>query len=67
MTPFTLGIIAHFYNFLTGNVFLLRTARQISKTHIYHVILRGNEKKNVFLDSEDKARFIDGVFETKRM
>lgn len=42
-----------------------RTARQISKTHIYHVMLRGNEKKNIFLDAEDKARFIDTVYRKK--
>ena len=42
-----------------------RTARQISKTHIYHVMLRGNEKKNIFSDDEDKARFIDTVYHKK--
>lgn len=39
-----------------------RTARQISKTHIYHVMLRGNEKKNIFLDAEDKNKFIDTIY-----
>ncbi|NLY44336.1 MAG: transposase [Clostridiaceae bacterium] len=42
-----------------------RTARQISKTHIYHVMLRGNEKKNIFPDEKDKARFIDIVYRAK--
>ena len=42
-----------------------RTARQISKTHIYHVMLRGNEKKNIFLDDEDKSRFINTIYHKK--
>jgi putative transposase len=45
-----------------GVVLLPRIARQISKTNIYHVMLRGNERKNIFADAEDKARFIDTVY-----
>lgn len=38
---------------------MLRTACQISKTNIDHVMLRGNERKNIFSDDEDKIRFTD--------
>ena len=36
------------------------------KAHIYHVMLRGNEKKNIFSDDEDKARFIDTIYHKKK-
>ena len=38
----------------------------LSKTQIYHVMLRGNEIKNIFADDEDKERFIDTLFEKKK-
>jgi len=44
---------------------LPRIARRISKTNIYHVMLRGNERKNIFADAEDKAKFIDIIFHKK--
>lgn len=36
-----------------------RKARQHSKTSIYHIMIRGNERKNIFLDDIDRIRFID--------
>jgi len=41
-----------------------RQARQPSPTGIYHIMLRGNEKKDIFKDPEDKERFLD-VFTQK--
>ncbi len=41
-----------------------RYHRQQSPSKIYHVMLRGNEGKNIFVDDEDKARFLDTL---KRM
>jgi REP element-mobilizing transposase RayT len=35
-----------------------RKARQLSSTKIYHVIIRGNRKEDIFLEDEDKRRFI---------
>ena len=35
-----------------------RTARETSNTGIYHIILRGNNKQNVFNDDEDKIKFL---------
>lgn len=36
-----------------------RYARSMSNTGIYHVMLRGNERKQIFVDDEDKQRFVD--------
>ncbi len=44
---------------------MTRQARKLSNTGIYHIIMRGNERKNVFEDSDDKQRFLDGI-KTKR-
>jgi len=35
-----------------------RKARQLSSTKIYHVMIRGNRKEDIFLEDEDKRRFI---------
>jgi len=35
-----------------------RHQRILSKTGTYHVMMRGNERKNLFLDEEDKQRFL---------
>lgn len=36
-----------------------RVARLKGLNSTYHIIMRGNEKKNIFLDSKDKSRFIE--------
>lgn len=36
-----------------------RLARKQSASAIYHIMLRGNEKRPIFLDDEDRTRFID--------
>jgi uncharacterized protein YllA (UPF0747 family) len=41
-----------------------RNQRRLSQTGIYHVMLRGNEKKNVFIDDEDKIK-IRALIESK--
>jgi putative transposase len=43
-----------------------RHKRILSKTGIYHVMMRGNEKKNLFLDEEDKQHFLDTLFIKKK-
>lgn len=40
---------------------MTRKARKLSGTGIYHVMLRGNERKDIFRDDEDKQRFLDGI------
>lgn len=42
-----------------------RQARQYSETGIYHVMLRGNEKKDIFAKDEDKQKFIEILFTKK--
>ncbi|MEL7564820.1 MAG: transposase [Dehalobacterium sp.] len=36
-----------------------RQMRVQSRTKIYHVMIRGNEKRNLFLDDEDRRKFLD--------
>ncbi len=36
-----------------------RTAREMSETGIYHILLRGIDNKNIFEDDEDKQKFVD--------
>jgi len=36
-----------------------RRMRVQSRTKIYHVMIRGNEKRNLFLDDEDRRKFLD--------
>lgn len=36
-----------------------RVARLKGLNSTYHIIMRGNEKKNIFLDRKDKSRFIE--------
>jgi len=40
-----------------------RQARIYSETGIYHIMMRGNEKRKIFLDDEDRRRFIYTLFE----
>jgi putative transposase len=40
---------------------MARKPRQFSDTGIYHVMLRGNERKNIFQDDGHKRRFLDGI------
>lgn len=39
-----------------------RITRKQSKSKIYHVMVRGNERKNLFNDEDDKLRFIDTLY-----
>ena len=43
-----------------------RKSRKRSNTGIYHVMVRGNERKAIFNDEEDKAKFIRILSKTKR-
>ncbi|MEW6183092.1 MAG: transposase [Bacillota bacterium] len=40
-----------------------RHARVLSKTQTYHIMLRGNNRKDVFIDDEDKARIVAVISE----
>lgn len=43
-----------------------RHQRILSKTGTYHIMMRGNEKKNLFLDEEDKRWFLETLFIKKK-
>lgn len=42
-----------------------RMARQKSSTKVYHVILRGNAKQDIFLEEQDYYKFIKEICNTK--
>lgn len=42
-----------------------RMARQKSSTKVYHVILRGNAKQDIFLDKQDYCKFYKEICNTK--
>ena len=42
-----------------------RAARKISSTKVYHVILRGNDKQDIFLEEQDYNKFIKEIVKTK--
>ena len=46
--------------------FLLpRKPREFSETNIYHIILRGNDKTDIFYEDQDRYVFLERVKETK--
>ncbi len=45
---------------------MARLERIKSKSGYYHIMLRGNEKKDIFKCDEDKQRFIDTVYRMKQ-
>lgn len=42
-----------------------RAARKVSSTKVYHVILRGNDKQDLFFEEEDYKKFIKEIKNTK--
>lgn len=44
-----------------------RTARQQSQTNIYHIMLRGINRQDIFLDDADCLRFIEILGECKQL
>ena len=44
---------------------MARTARKKSATGIYHVMLRGADRRNIFSDDEDCRRFLETVQRVK--
>ncbi len=43
-----------------------RRPRKLSQSNIYHVMMRGNERKNIFENDDDKAKFIDIIVEKNK-
>ncbi len=42
-----------------------RVQREYSRTGYYHIMLRGNERKNIFFDDQDRQRFVDSLVKKK--
>lgn len=43
-----------------------RIPREYSETGIYHIMVRGNARENVFIDNQDKGRLLKIIFEKKK-
>jgi len=43
-----------------------RQARKKSATGIYHIMLRGIDGRNIFLDDEDRSKFIEKLLSAKQ-
>lgn len=43
-----------------------RQSRKLSKSKTYHVMIRGNERKPIFIDEEDRFRFIQTLCEKNK-
>jgi putative transposase len=44
---------------------LSRNAREKSSTGIYHIMLRGIDKRNLFFEDEDRTRFIENLIKAR--
>ena len=44
-----------------------RTARKQSKTVVYHIMMRGNNKQQIFLDDNDDKEFLRILLEYKEI
>jgi|GEM_PF-38817 len=55
-----------FTNISIRVIVMPRQGRELSESQTYHVMVRGNERRNIFLDDEDKARFIDTLHNKKQ-
>ncbi|MEN6390483.1 MAG: transposase [Syntrophomonas sp.] len=44
---------------------MARVQREYSPTGCYHIMMRGNERKSIFLDDNDRQRFLDTVLKKK--
>ena len=54
-------------NFIVGKeIFLPRQKRKFSLSKIYHIIVRGNERKNIFIDGEDRKKIIQILADKKK-
>jgi len=43
-----------------------RQRRKLSSSQIYHVMLRGNSGRDIFIDDEDKHRFLNILTNKKK-
>lgn len=43
-----------------------RNPRKYSETGLYHIMIRGNARENIFVDNQDKGKLLKIVFEKKK-
>ena len=43
-----------------------RQRRKLGESKTYHIMVRGNERKNLFIDREDRVRFLDTLYEKNK-
>lgn len=46
--------------------FMPRKARLLSRSQVYHIMLRGNDRQKIFIDEEDKNKIIEILSEKKK-
>lgn len=46
---------------------MARKARKRSSTEIYHVMLRGIDKRDIFIDDKDRIEFIEKIKKAKKI
>jgi len=45
---------------------MARTSRQISQSGFYHVMIRGNEKREISKDDRDRKKLLGIIWEKKK-
>jgi len=63
LTPIFLNVILG--KTCYGGYPMARVQRRYSASGCYHIMLRGNERKNIFLDDGDRHRFLDILLKKK--
>ena len=60
--------VFYWYNILKAKqvIIMPRRAREKSESGIYHVMLRGTNKQEIFHDEEDNLRFIETLEKYKK-
>ncbi len=43
-----------------------RQRRMLGESKTYHIMIRGNERKNLFIDNEDRVRLLDTLYEKNK-
>ena len=51
---------------IKGEIIVPRSARTISESNIYHIMFRGNELRDIFIDDEDRNKFLNTLLEKSK-
>jgi len=50
-----------------GRIFMARQARKKSATSMYHIMMRGMNRQNIFEDQDDYTRFLETLSQYKKI